>query len=303
MKGDEEEAKEEVDDGDKEETQTDENDDMEKRDADKEEVEVPKNDDDGQSGDSTLEDEDVDQEGEEKRVTNSTLEILRLGGNGLGDDFVESMLNIFVRPGTNCNNDPMSQLQELNLFGNRLTNRGLRLILKKSKYLPNLRLLHMQHNMALRPLDMKDEILEFSLMNYTFHELSIYNPLMAITAGMQLNPSIQVLQATLDYYGRLNRTGRRIMGSFAGTDSKSGMSYENSSESQTQSNGLKNTSSTDKSSTMRESDSVHTKNKVPLGLWPLIFERANQDETVSHAADVICCLLKQGPVLFDNPNL
>lgn len=229
-----------------------------------------------------------EEEEQQQRVANSTLEILRLAGNGLGDDFVDSMLSIFV------NKKKISKLQELNLFGNRLTNRGLKTIMKKCTYLPNLQLLYLQHNVFLRPLDMKDDLLKFITTNYSLHEFTIYSSLMAITAGGQADPDLQTLQDRLDYYGRLNRTGRRIMTSFAGC--RVGKNKPSIVDS-VHDDGT-NVFPTSDNDTIE-----HEKKDVPLGLWALIFDRANRRETISEAADIIYYLLHYGPVVLENPNL
>jgi hypothetical protein len=117
---------------------------------------------------------------------------------------------------------------------------------------------------------------------------------MAITAGGQADPDLQTLQDRLDYYGRLNRTGRRIMTSFAGC----GVGKNKPSIVDSVHDDGTNVFPTSDNDTIE-----HEKKDVPLGLWALIFDRANRRETISEAADIIYYLLHYGPVVLENPNL
>ena len=267
------------------------------KDGDDKEKDTDKDNGEEKSDDSKDDDEndEDDEEQDEQKVTNSTLEVLKLGGNGLGDEYVESLLNIFV------NKTKISNLQELNLFGNRLTNRGLKMILKKCKYLPNLQLLQLQHNVFLRPLAMKDDIMKFITTNYALHEFSIYNSLMTVAAGRQPDPGLQSLQDRFDYYGRLNRTGRRIMTSFAQADEKKKSTNDKSSG--TKSNKNDSGGSIEDTEPSKNEIIDYGKKDVPLGLWTLILDRANRKESVTHAADIISYLLQYGPMVLDNPNI
>jgi hypothetical protein len=145
------------------------------------------------------EDKEIEKEPEpepepEKSVHNNTLKNLQLAGNGLRDEFVESMLRIF---GEN------SALEELNLFGNRMTDRGVYGIIQKLPQLKNLRCLSLGHNafstMCARAL------VEAMRNNYVLEELNI--------RSLGIDIELDKIQSELDYYARLNRGGRRIFAS------------------------------------------------------------------------------------------
>jgi hypothetical protein len=130
----------------------------------------------------------------EKHVHNDSLKNLQLAGNGLSDDFVESMLRIF---GEN------SALEELNLFGNRLTDHGVYGVIQKLPELKNLRSLWLGHNscstMGARAL------VEAMRDNFVLEELNI--------RSLLVDAELEKIQNELDYYARLNRGGRRIFAS------------------------------------------------------------------------------------------
>jgi hypothetical protein len=217
--------------------------------------------------------DEVDAEEEEETATqvcNTSLRVLWLAGNGVGDGFLESVMNIFGKE---------SRLEELSLFGNRLSSQGIqRLILKqKLSQLKCLKHLFLGDNTTLNPLDIKDDLVAALQKSYSLEKIMIKNLI-------ETNPDTMALQDLLDHYCRLNVSGRRIMACFEENNSDGGATMS-----------------------------------VPLGLWPLILERANRmyqrkgngdngksDEASkqcpSYAADTIYCLL-HGPVLYENPNL
>lgn len=130
----------------------------------------------------------------ENQVRNDSLRNLQLAGNGLNDDFVESMLRIFGES---------SALEELNLFGNRMTDRSIDCIVQKLSELKKLRYLWLGHNlfstMGARAL------VEGMRNNFVLEELNI--------RSLESDAELETIQNELDYYARLNRGGRRIFAS------------------------------------------------------------------------------------------
>jgi hypothetical protein len=199
---------------------------------------------------SKTEEEDSEPEPDDKNnINNKSLKVLQLAGNGLKDGFIESMLDIF---GEN------NSLEELNLFGNCMTDRGIHLIIRKLSTFKRLRSLWLGHNYFSHTA--QQSLLEAMRTNFVLEELNIRT--------LDNDPRLEAIQQQLDYHARLNRGGRRIFAS--------DISF------------------------------------LPMGIWPLILERANQkylsestDNTLfikASAADCIFCLL-HGPALLDNPGI
>ena len=110
----------------------------------------------------------------------------------LNDDYVESLLGIF---GTS------SALSELNLFGNRINDSGLRTIIRKLPQLKSLKSLWLGHN-SFSPsaaIDLVDAVKH----NFTLEEVNI--------RSMHSDSNWDKIQRDLDHYARLNRSGRRLI--------------------------------------------------------------------------------------------
>jgi hypothetical protein len=135
-------------------------------------------------------DQEVD-DPDTQRVHNTSLKILQLAGNGLNDNFILSLLGIFGET---------SALQELNLFGNRISDRGVKMIVTKLSKLKRLRNLWLGHNPFSSFASM--ELVEAMRTNFVLEEVTIRT--------MDNDPGKDALQDTLDYYARLNRGGRKI---------------------------------------------------------------------------------------------
>jgi Ran GTPase-activating protein (RanGAP) involved in mRNA processing and transport len=216
---DEEEAK-------KKDTTDDDDGDDTKKDDDGDKQDKKKKKDDEKDNDD--QDDDQDDEGEIE-VQNTSLQTLLLAGNGVSDAFLESVMGIFGKE---------SQLQELNLFGNRLSSKGIsKYVLKRLQYLQKLERLWIGHNTNFDPLEIQDELLHGVRRNYSLQEISIKG------WTDQSSPELIKLQGLLDHYTKLNCSGRRIMVCF------------------------------DERDTNTTSFSAHN---VPLGLWPLILERSHR---------------------------
>lgn len=144
-----------------------------------------------------IEAHEVTDDADSQKVRNLTLKNFQLAGNYLSDTFVESVLGIF---GTG------SALEELNLFGNRISDYGLRLILQKIPKLHRLKTLWLAHNLF--SAECAKEFIPVMKLNYTLQEVSIRS-----FDGNEM----ESIQSTIDYYCRLNRGGRRIFASDSGT--------------------------------------------------------------------------------------
>eukprot|EP00980_Cylindrotheca_fusiformis_P006166 scaffold1319_cov126-Cylindrotheca_fusiformis.AAC.55 len=182
----------------------------------------------------------------EHRIHNNSLKTLQLAGNGLNDSFVDSTLRIF---GQN------SSLEELNLFGNRVTDRGVLGIVQKLRELRHLRSLWLGHN-VFTAVGAR-AILEAMRTNFAVEELNV--------SSLQSDDTMQKIQDEIDYYGRLNRDGRRI---FASDVSEVPMSLW--------------------SLILERANRIHA-----------VGSSTDEQENRSQAADAIFCLL-HGPALLDN---
>jgi hypothetical protein len=199
----------------------------------------------------------------EVQVRNTNLRVLLLAGNGLGDAYLESVLNIFGKD---------SKLETLSLFGNRLSSQAIcRLILKqKLPHLKQLKRLYLGHNAFFEPLNIKDDLIHAIKRNFSLEEVMIKS---------LLNPDVEssALQTLIDHYCRLNIYGRRIIGCF---DTKEGVAKKLVPL------GLW-------ADVLAHANQMQEKQRA---------EGRSNDDTPGFAADAIYCLL-HSPVLYENPNL
>lgn len=147
-----------------------------------------------ESNDSQDKKKDENEEAEEddgRKVRNTKLKNFQLAGNGLSDSFLTSLLGIFGAG---------SGLEELNLFGNRITDNGLRLLLQKLPSLKKLRALWLGHNLL--SAWGAQQMVEAMKTNYSLEEVSL----------RCFNTDFDDMQSEIDHYTRLNRGGRRIYG-------------------------------------------------------------------------------------------
>jgi len=313
------------------------------------------------------EDDDQQQQGQQQQqqqVRNTSLKRLLMAGNGLDDEYLESLLGIFApnKKSSTSTSSTMQQpeysrLEELTLFGNRFSNHGIQKLLKALPHFPYLQRLYLGHQQTppapaasmmtmlsasattytstlFCPGSLKDEFVKAIVdtpNNCRLMELDISTTLSAAkknnddtttTAEIETETTLLDLRRILKYYTRLNAGGRRILASYV--DLNDGGDAGGSDD---QSIKLTSTSTT----------SSATSNKtVPLGLWPLVLERANRlyplsspsssssstaisgnnssssdssgDATATneeskkedsfHAGDVLFCLLLHGPMVL-----
>lgn len=145
----------------------------------------------------TTPDDEVDNSDNTQKVRNMTLKSFQLAGNFLSDAFLDGLLGIFGEG---------SALEELNLFGNRISDFGLRLILKKIPTLKCLKTLWLGQNMF--SCNAAKEFIPLMKSNYTLQDVNIRS---FDDYGMES------IQTTIEYYCRLNRGGRRIFAKDKGT--------------------------------------------------------------------------------------
>ena len=219
---------------------------------------------DDNNGDDEPDDSDDEEGPKQIQVRNTNLRVFLFAGNGIGDAFLESILNIFGK---------YSNLRTLSLFGNRLSSQGiLRLILKaKLPHLKQLKRLYLGHNTFFQPLDIKDDLIHAMKTNYSLEEVMIKN----------LNPDAETtaLQELIDHYCGMNVYGRQIMACF---DTKDG--------------------GTKKAVPLGLWPEVLARaNRLPEKELAKQ-EDENKSEAPSFSVDTIFCLL-HGPVLYENPNL
>mmetsp|Transcript_32012 Transcript_32012/g.77770 ORF Transcript_32012/g.77770 Transcript_32012/m.77770 type:complete len:413 (-) Transcript_32012:1682-2920(-) len=130
----------------------------------------------------------------ENLAHNTSLKNLQLAANGLNDGFIESTLKIFGKD---------SALEELNLFGNRMTDLSMHRIIGRLPDLRQLKSLWIGHNNF--TIAGYSALLLAMQRNFVLEELSIVT--------INTNPEIEEIQNKIDHYTRLNRGGRRIFAS------------------------------------------------------------------------------------------
>jgi hypothetical protein len=128
-----------------------------------------------------------------QKVCNTHLKRFAMAGNFLSDGFLESLLGIFGSG---------SALEELNLFGNRITDYGLGLIIHKIPQWKHLRSLWLGQNCF--PPWAAERLLEMLKTNYTILDVNIRS---------FDDSQMDTIQDQLDHYCRLNQGGRRILAS------------------------------------------------------------------------------------------
>ncbi len=139
-----------------------------------------------------IQENEVQEVEQTQTVRNTTLKSFQLAGNYLSDTFLDGLLGIFGQG---------SALEELNLFGNRISDYGLRLILRKIPTLQRLKTLWLGQNIF--SSHSAKEFIPLMKSNYSLHDVNIRS----------LDDSeIESIQTTIDYYCRLNRGGRRVFG-------------------------------------------------------------------------------------------
>jgi len=248
---------------------------------------------DPQGGDGGDDDDDSD------NIVNTSLKRLTMVGNGLDDDYLESLMGIFAprRPGK-----IPSRLEELSLYGNRFSNHGVKILLKRLPRFPFLQRLYLGFQqpplpelflpLALRNSNhpsLRDRTTRFQpgLLTTDFVRAVVHSPENFRLTEVHIlaeTPGDEALQRSLRYHTKLNEGGRRIL---ACCNNASG-------------------------SLSAES--------VPLGIWPLVLDRANRlyplpsppsvfasvekggssrADDDFHAGDLIYCLL-HGPMVFEN---
>jgi hypothetical protein len=223
-----------------------------------------KKEDDGDDDENDAEEETATQ------VHNTSLRVLWLAGNGVGDGFLESVMSIFGRE---------SHLEVLSLFGNRLSSQAVRRLILKQKLpqLKRLKHLYLGDNTTLNPLEIQDDLVAALETNYSLEKIMIKNLI-------ETNPETIALQDRLDHYCRLNVSGRRILAYFE----------ENNSDEGTASSvplGLW-PHLLGRANSMYQSNDNEKDN----------YSDEESKKCPSYAADAIYCLL-HGPVLYENPNL
>jgi hypothetical protein len=141
--------------------------------------------------DNSKENENEEEKEEEQNVINTSLKVLQLAGNNLNDSYVASLLGIFGERST---------LEELNLFGNRITDSGVQMILHKLPSLKRLNCLWLGQN----PFGLgaaTDLVQAVREANFSLEEVTIRT--------MDDDPKNE-MQVQLDFYAMLNRGGRKV---------------------------------------------------------------------------------------------
>ena len=205
-------------------------------------------------------DEEKSQEKEEvephdaEKVCNTHLKRFAIAGNFLSDGFLESLLGVF---------GPGSALEELNLFGNRITDYGLGLIIERIPQWKHLRSLWLGQNLFNHVA--AERLLELMETNYTILDVNVRS---------FDDTQMDKIQDRLDHYCRLNRGGRRILAVDKSTIPLSLWSLV--------------MERTDR--VFREGGAIHDANA------------SNCDHVHPHTVDALYCLL-HGPVIFENPRI
>lgn len=266
---------------------------------------------------------DKEKEEERQKVQNTSLKVLSMAGNFLDDEYLESLLNIFPSQTypSGSNGHSYSRLEELTLLGNRFSNHGIKQLLKKLTRFPYLQRLYLGYQRSPPPQGPKgfprailtrmlasnpslaDRNTQFTpgSLRKEFVAAVSENPrnfLLTDVNFMAITNEDKNVDEITRYHMMLNRGGRRLLASY-------GKSNYTSAETE------------------------HETHLVPLGLWPLVVDRANRlyplpisspesktdysnDQNLSsavkestsdvngfHAGDVIFSLL-HGPMVFEN---
>lgn len=211
---------------------------------------------------------DNKKEQEHQQVRNTSLKVLSMVGNDLDDDYLESLLGIF--PPSNyqstCSKEKpyCSRLEELALFGNRFSNHGIKQILNKLPRFPYLQRLYLGYQRApppsgpsALPQAIVSRIIasnpSLSDRNTQFSPGSLRKEFFAAVANpinfrltnvniMALTDEDKNLDKLLRYHMRLNAGGRKLLASYARSNANTAVATPS----------------------------------VPLGLWPLVLDRANR---------------------------
>ena len=276
---------------------------------------------------------DVEKLEEPQQVRNTSLKVLSMAGNFLDDDYLESLLNIFppltYQSTSSKEESPCSRLEELTLLGNRFSNHGIKELLKKLPRFPYLQRLYLGYQRApppQGPIGLPPAILSKMMVsnpslsdkNTQFDPGSLRKELVTAVSENPRNfrlTDVSMMALTNEdkntdkivrYHMRLNIGGRKLLASYVKSNSTAA-----AAENKTQS-------------------------LVPLGLWPLVLDRANRlyplpalsggnenntncgdgqsvvpvetgslKELISdcdrfHAGDVIFWLGVHGPMIFEN---
>jgi len=241
----------------------------------------------------------VEDEQERQQVQNTSLKVLSMAGNFLDDEYLESLLGIFPSQAGGKDDQPFSQLEELNILGNRFSNYGIKYVLKRLPRFPYLQRLYLGYQRAppsygptFLPKEMLSRMMTtdptISDRNAQFSPASLRKEFIAAVSEhprnfrltdvniMALSNEDRSTAEIIRHYMMLNTGGRKLLASYVQSNSAS--------------NGEASPSS------------------VPLGLWSLVLDRANRlhdgkttdtDNDRFHAGDVIFCLL-HGPMFFEN---
>mmetsp|Transcript_22337 Transcript_22337/g.49533 ORF Transcript_22337/g.49533 Transcript_22337/m.49533 type:complete len:425 (+) Transcript_22337:435-1709(+) len=280
-------------------------------------------------------DEEQEEENEHQRVWNTSLKTLAMAGNNLDDEYLESLLGIFSPPlrkkarssgaGTDrqLQQQPCSALEELTLLGNRFSNHGIKRLLKALPQFPYLQRLYLGYQQppprfgppATSVLSMGDASIipeladrntQFSpgSLRYEFLEAVSDNPSnfnLTEVNTLGRTGADEALGGIMRFYAKLNAGGRRLLATHALRESAT-----------TDAGAQKDNGRGDDGATK----GVPGDFDVPLGLWPLVLDRANRlhplpspgrvgdddgdaPDNLFHAGDVVYSLL-HGPMVFEN---
>ena len=205
-------------------------------------------------GEKSQETEEVEAANTQK-VCNTHLKRFSMAGNFLSDGFLESLVGVF---------GPGSALEELNLFGNRITDYGLGLIVRRIPQWKHLRSLWLGQN-AFSHTAAAEQLLKLMKTNYTIFDVNVRS-----FDDSQMNS----IQDQLDHYCRLNRGGRRILAVEKSTIPLSLWSL-----------------------VIERTDRVFRDG----GTNPEA-DTSSCDNVHPHTVDALYCLLR-GPVIFENPRI
>lgn len=218
---------------------------------------------------------DNKKEEEHQQVRNTSLKVLSMVGNDLDDDYLESLLSIF--PPLNYQSTGKeeesccSRLEELALFGNRFSNHGIKMVLQKLPRFPYLQRLYLGYQRApppSGPTGLPHAIVSrmiasnpsLSDRNAQFSPGSLRKEFLAAVTKpinfrltnvniMALTDEDKDLDKLLRYHMRLNAGGRKLLACYARSNANTAAAND---------------------------ATAATTPSVPLGLWPLVLDRANR---------------------------